>query len=179
MDQYVERESAIAPAPPGIEIPEEFKALLCEPPLLRGEDADLYNGLLNAAIKDRNPKTFDDWVEINDHVTSLWEERRFRQASASLMRGEMFDALLHFLRKIAADGGLKKLGAPQELTFKYFSESARDRKQVVDLLARYGITDAVLQAKAAQINSGGVQMFEGMINRRVKNRRKLVKRKLH
>jgi hypothetical protein len=40
-------------------------------------------------------------------------------------------------------------------------------------LARYGITPAVLQAKAAQQNSDAIQMFEAMGARRGKERRKL------
>ena len=42
-------------------------------------------------------------------------------------------------------------------------------------MERYGITPAVLQAKAAQFNSDAIQMFEAMIARRERGRRKLRK----
>ena len=54
------------------------------------------------------------------------------------------------------------------MAFKYFSEKSREKQEVVALLARYGITPAVLQAKAAQQNSDAIQMFEAMTARRLR-----------
>jgi hypothetical protein len=97
------------------------------------------------------------------------------------MRGEMFSALMYFLQQIHADGKEseqteqtfslevdppRKLSATQKLAFKYFSKDPKEKQQVTSLLARYGITPAVLQAKAAQQNSDAVQMFEAMGARR-------------
>ena len=99
-------------------------------------------------------------------------------ASTGLMRGEMFEALRYFLIKIGQDGRLlPKMGkgGSKDLAFKYFSENPREKQEVMALLARYGITPAVLQAKAAQQNSDAIKMFEAMIARREKSRRKLRK----
>ena len=74
---------------------------------------------------------------------------------------------------IFEDGGLKKVGESKALAFQYFSEKPKEKSELVALLARYGITPAVLQAKAAQQNSDAIQMFEAMIARREKGRRKL------
>jgi hypothetical protein len=136
---------------------------------------ELYEGFLAAVIDERKPKTLPDWVYVYDEVTKLWEEQRLRRASAGLLRGEMFKALLYFLEQIAADGRLQKPGASRELAYKYFSNNPKEKQEVVALLAKYGITPVVLQAKAAQLNSDAVQMFEAMITRREKSRRKLRK----
>src|SRR5579864_5487041 len=137
----------------GIRIPDEFDGLFGDPPLLEAEDPNLYWGLLAGMIRDRDPQSFDDWIYVYDMVHKLWEEQRLKRASTGLVRGEMFNALMYFLMNIGADGGLTRIGGPRDLAFKYFSEKSREKQEVVALLARYGITPAVLQAKAAQQNS--------------------------
>ena len=159
----------------GIRIPDELEALFGDPPLLEGEDPNLYWGLLAGMIRDRNPQSFPEWIYVYDMVHKLWEEQRLKRASTGLMRGEMFNALMYFLMKITADGGLPKIGEAKDLAFKYFSQNSREKQEVMALLARYGITPAVLQAKAAQQNSDAIQMFEAMIARRERGRRKLRK----
>ena len=88
----------------GIKIPDRFEGLFDDPPLLEGEDANLYWGLFGAMIKDRNPQGFSEWIYVHDTVNKLWEEGRLKRASTGLMRGEMFSALMYFLRQIHTDG---------------------------------------------------------------------------
>ena len=85
-------------------------------------------------------------------VTQLWEEQRFRRASTGLMRGEMLSALKYFFGQISSEGHLRKVEEPTKRAFAYFSANPKEREKVISLLARYGITPAVLQAKAAQLN---------------------------
>jgi hypothetical protein len=144
--------------------------------------------LLAALIKEREPQSFSEWIYVHDSVNKLWEEQRLKRASTGLMRGEMFSALIYFLRKIYTDGQEPEqtepflrpidyqppiLSAVEKLAFKYFSKDSKERQEVISLLARYGITPEVLQAKAAQQNSDAIQMFEAMGARRGKERRKL------
>jgi hypothetical protein len=124
----------------GIKIPDELEGLFGDPPLLEGEDPDLYWGLLAALIKDRKPQSFTEWTNVHDTVNKLWEEQRLKRASTGLMRGEMFDAMYHFLNKIFEVGGLMKYGDGRTLAHKYFSEKPKEKQEVVALLARYGIT---------------------------------------
>jgi hypothetical protein len=176
--------------PLGIKIPDELEGLFGDPPLLEGEDPNRYWGLLAAMIREREPQSFSEWIYLHDTVSKLWEEQRLKRASTGLMRGEMFSALMYFLRKIHTDGRvdtkqdvflqqlqidyhLAKSSEVEKLAFKYFSNNPKERQEVVSLLARYGITPAVLQAKAAQQNSDAIQMFEAMGARRGKERRKL------
>ena len=149
----------------GIIIPEEFEGLFGEPPpLLEGEDPNLYWGLLAAMIKDRKPQSFPEWIYVHDTVNKLWEEQRFKRVSTLLMRGETLSALKYLLKQSDLNPALAS---------KYFSEEAEERQEAVSLLTRYGLTPAVFQAKAAQQNSDAIQMFEAMGARRGRERRKL------
>jgi hypothetical protein len=158
-----------------LKIPDQLAGIFGDPPLLQGEDPKLYQALLDAVIDDRQPKGFEDWIYVYETVTKLWEEQRLRRASAGLLRSGMFRALRYFLIAIHSDGGLPDFAEARELAFKYFHRDEKERKKVTSLLAQYGITPEALQAKAAQDNSDAVQMFEAMISRREKSRRKLRK----
>jgi hypothetical protein len=66
-------------------------------------------------------------------------------------------------------GGLKRKAK------QYFSTNPKERKEVVSLLAQYGITPSEILAKAAQLESHGVLTFERLVASRVNGRRMLRK----
>jgi hypothetical protein len=79
------------------EIPKQLESLLGQPPLLEGEDREAYLALRAALIEDRQPKTVMDWIHVHDLVTQLWEEQRYRRASAAIIRGAMLAAVVQNL----------------------------------------------------------------------------------
>ena len=134
-----------------VEKGDQFNFLFGTPPLLEGEDPKHYEGLRAAIIGDLKPKSALDWINVHDVVTKLWEERRFRKASAAIIRGGMLKAVLHYLQEIC-------MGAPPFLfekaetkALQYFSSNPKERREVVSLLAQHGITAAQIEAKAAQL----------------------------
>ena len=58
---------------------------------------------------------------------------------------------------------------------QYFSANPQERKEIISLLAQYGITPSELLAKAAQLESNGVLMFERLVIARTNGRRVLRK----
>lgn len=158
--------------PSEITIPEDLKSLFYEPPLLEGEDPNLYWGLLGAVIDERKPRTVSDWIAVNDLVTKLWEERVFRRASNALIRGGTLSAVQHFLAEVR--GGEDRVKQIAEAA-KYFSDISKERNQMRSRLAKYGITPAELHAKAFEQNSEALQILERMISSRERGRRKLRK----
>lgn len=161
------------------EIPEELRGLFGNPPLLEGEDPKLYQSLLEAVIKDREPQKFMDWIAIYDLVPTLWEELRLKRASTGIIRVGMLDALEGILGAICKDNRIRipKIPSktPEQMAFRFFDKDEEERKELRSLLAQYGITEVEIQARAAQLNSDAVQMFEGMISAREKKRRRLRK----
>ena len=158
-----------------IEIPKELESLLGPPPLLEGEDREAYLALRSLVIEEAQPKTVTDWVDVHDFVTQLWEEQRFRRASAALIRGGTRAALEYYLQEIASSGGFTNDFSVKRKADQYFSGNLKERKEVVSLLARYGITSCELLAKAAQLESNGVLMFERLVTSRANARRMLRK----
>jgi hypothetical protein len=156
------------------EIPKQLESLLGQPPLLEGEDREAYLALRSALIEDRQPKTVMDWIHVHDLVTQLWEEQRYRRASAGLIRGGMLAALQYYLREISKSCFLGDWSVTEKAN-QYFSDNPKERKEVISLLAQYGITPSELLAKAAQLESNGVLTFERLVSSRVNGRRMLRK----
>jgi hypothetical protein len=80
-------------------------------------------------------------------------------------------ALKYFLVPII---GIQKT---PDLALNYFSKDPKERQHVISLLAQHGITLAELQAKAVQLNSPTLQLFERMAAARENGRRQLRKDK--
>jgi hypothetical protein len=150
------------------EISKQLESLLGQPPLLDGEDREVYLALRSALIEDRQPKTVMDWIHVHDLVTQLWEEQRFRRASAAIIRGGMLAAVEYYLREIDRADILHDFPYKAK---QYFSTNPKERKEVISLLAQYGITPSELIAKAAQLESNGVLTFERLVSSRVNGRR--------
>jgi hypothetical protein len=157
------------------EMPDQLESLFGAPPLLEGEDPELYSRLRSAVIDDHKPQTLADWIYVNDLVIKLWEEQRFRRASTALIRSGMQKAVEYFLKNIC----LALLDVPEQMALKYFSTDPKEREEITSLLAQHGITASEIQAKAAQLESGGVLMFDRMIAARESGRRLLRKEAEH
>ena len=152
---------------PAVKANDEFEFLFGKPPLLEGEDLDHYMRLREAIVDGLKPKTVFDWINVHDQVTKLWEERRYRRAATALISGGLRNAVEYFLKSIYE--------MPDHLILKFMSTNAKERKEVLSLLAQHGITMAELQAKAAQLEGGGIQMFDRLVAARESSRRMLLK----
>jgi hypothetical protein len=91
----------------------------------------------------------------------------YRRSAIALINGGMQSAVKYFLESI--------YDVPDDLILKYMSTNAKQRKEVLSLLVQHGITMDELQAKAAQLESGGIQMFDRLAAARENGRRMLLK----
>jgi len=64
---------------PALVPPDEVQALFGDPPLLRGEDVDLYNKLMSQFAKLVEPKDMIEWWLVKDITDHSWEIRRLRR----------------------------------------------------------------------------------------------------
>jgi hypothetical protein len=162
-----------------IEIPKQYESLFGQLPLLEDEDREAYLALRSAVIDHFQPGNLMEWIHVADLVTKLWEEQRFRRASIMLIRSAKLKAVKHFLEDICKDLCPSPFDDPAEMALKYFSTNPKESNGVRSLLDQHGITHSALQAKAAQLESGGILMFERMIAARENGRRMLRKENEH
>jgi hypothetical protein len=139
------------------------------PPLLEGEDEAHYLRLQTAVFEDMNPSSIFDFIVVRDIVDKLWEEQRCKRAAMALIKGGTAEALKYYLNEIYR--GVEA----DDWWDKYCNGDAKGRKAVLSNLEQHGITFAQLQAKAAQIESTGLLLFDRMVAARENGRRLLRK----
>jgi hypothetical protein len=155
------------------EMNDPFDDLFGKPCLLEGEDKERYQRLCTAIIRDLKPKNVFEWINARDQVDKIWEEQRYKRAATALINGGLFKAVEFYLREICQKQS--RVMPSAGLALKYFSNNAKERKEVFSLLAQYGITIDELHAKAAQIEAGSIQTFDRMVAARENGRRLLRK----
>jgi hypothetical protein len=151
---------------------DQLENLFGKPALLEGEDQERYLRLRAAVVGDLKPKSVFDWIDVHDQVNKLWEEQRYKHAAAALINGGLLKALQFYLNDLIR--GLTLTDA-EDLALNYFSTNAKEKKEVISLLAQHGITMAELQAKATQLEGAGLQMLDRMVSVRENGRRMLRK----
>jgi len=167
-------------------IPAGLWGLFSEPPLLPGEDPNLFWSFLEETIEERKPETASDWIAVNDLVTKVWEERLLKQASHALVRGGMIQRLGDCLAAAEEPGPEGELLYTQDQVVKsrqkraeiaqgWREDYAKGRTAIAPLLVRLGMTEPELYARVFAGNSEVLQTFERMIAARERGRRKLRK----
>ena len=151
---------------PSIDLIEMY---LGRPALLEGEDEAHYLRLQTAVFEDMNPNSIFDYIIVRDIVDKLWEERRCKRAAMALISGGTAEALRYYLSEIYS--GVEA----DDFWDKYCNGDAKGRKEAMSVLAQHGITPAQIQAKAAQLESTGLLLFDRMIASRENGRRLLRK----
>jgi hypothetical protein len=146
-----------------------FKMYLGPPPLLEGEDEARYLHLRNAVSAHMNPETIFDHITVKEMTDKIWEEQRYKLASAALINGGLAEALRYYLNEIYS--GVEA----DERWDTYCNADAKGRKAVLAALEQHGIAFPQLQAKAAQTESSGLLLFDRMITTREKGRHQLRK----
>jgi hypothetical protein len=146
-----------------------FEIYLGPPPLLEGEDKARYLHLRTAVAAHMNPKNIFDHITVKEITDKAWEEQRYKLAATALINGGMAEALRYYLNEIYS--GVEA----DDKWDTYCNADAKGRKAVLSSLEQYGITFAQLQAKAAQIESKGLILFDRMITTREKGRHQLRK----
>jgi hypothetical protein len=141
-----------------------------------GEDPRLYWNMVSAAIDEHQPASVLDWIDINDLVTKLWEERFYRRATNAAIRAGQRTAVEQFVTEIIpGDGRLKAANMAAREAHKHFTASKQEREEVRSQLAAYQMGEAEVLARSAQNNSDAIKMLEGMVSSRESTRRKLQK----
>jgi hypothetical protein len=75
-----------------------MRDLFGKPPLLKDENPEDYWRLWDAFAADLNPKTWPEFIAVNDLAHKYWEQLRLRRYSSALIDGGCIEALEYLLR---------------------------------------------------------------------------------
>jgi hypothetical protein len=146
-----------------------------EPALLEGEDSKRYLALYAAVEAEIQPKNIFDQLEVRELTDKIWEELRYKRSSAALIDSAYVEALTTLLTPV--DKIRVTMNSAHQAAVKFYSDDFEAKKKMAVVMAQHGITDAKIQAKAMQIISGTLQLFDRMITHRQNARRSLRKEK--
>lgn len=139
--------------------------LFGDPPLIKGEDGERYGRLLAAVREHIKPKTLLDEFLVRDMTNKLWEKERWNLSGALMTSSAFVDALAYLLGS-SMEPSVISLGDPAlQIAREYYSGEAKpDRVDAINLiLARLGISEGHIRAKATQICANDLAMFNRMI----------------
>ena len=77
--------------------------LFGKPPLLRGEDANLYDALFARVVAAARPRDPFEWILLKDYADLAWEVFRLRRAKAGLVNAGHKNALGALAHKLTID----------------------------------------------------------------------------
>lgn len=136
--------------------------LLGRPPLLKREDANLYDALFSRIVTAARPRDPFEWILLKDYTDLAWEIFRLGRAKAILVDGSEMHAVLRVLEKIGVRGapGLEWNRNPDVRSeiLKQLSDSGMDEEMitaqaVLDSCTRLAVLDARIAAAEARRNA--------------------------
>jgi hypothetical protein len=147
--------------------------LFGKPAFIKGEVEDRYWRLHAAVEADIKPKGIFDRIMIRELTDKYWEELRYKRGSAALIDSAHVEALASLLSPIYQHKMTLTTAAKAAVNF--YGADPKAKKEVTTVMTQYGITEAMIQAKAIQIIGGTLQLLDRMINNRELSRRILRK----
>jgi hypothetical protein len=145
--------------------------LFGEPPLLEGEDKQRYLRLYAAVEADIQPKSFFDQMQVREQTDKIWEELRYKRSSAALIDSVHVEALASLLGPIYEHK--MTLSTASKAAVSFYGGDPKAKKDGAAVMNQYGITEAMIQAKAMQMIGGTLQLLDRMISNRENARRSL------
>src|SRR6266478_4570631 len=113
-----------------------------------------------AEIEDAfKPKTLFERFEATDFVNAVWEERRYSHQRLALTAAVRFKALICLVTPLGEAFGIDPITA----AYDYFGTSPERHTDISILLARYGITDAAINAQAADLQAAAMTLLDRRI----------------
>jgi hypothetical protein len=141
--------------------------LLGKPPLLKAEDANLYDALFSRIVAAGRPRDAFEWMLLKDYADLAWEIFRLRRAKAGFVNSTEKGALVLVLEKLALD--------PQPA--RLFHKDPATKAAILEQLAAHGLDESVITAEAVVACRRELASLDALI-RSAETRRNLMLREI-
>ncbi len=145
----------------------DLAGLLGEPPILPGESENRYAALRAEVERTIKPKNIFEQMRVQTLTDTMWEEMRYKRFGAKLIDGSRVNALAVLMTPFMSFFRQHATSAAQD----YYSPNPQKSEPAAKLVARFGITQDMIHAKAAAIEGSNLALFDRLIgNRQTVNR---------
>jgi hypothetical protein len=155
-----------ASAPPCI--PAGIRTLLGKPPLVVGEDRDLYETLLAGIVARAQPKDIIAWMLVVNFANLQWENRRWHEAMAGIINVARRDGLQSMIELTIDENDIQDGSDPEreaEIRSPNWYREPDSRQATTEHLAKYDIVDVsdTMSAQAIAMRAPEIEMLQRMM----------------
>jgi hypothetical protein len=145
------------------EEPTDFELIFGTPLLLKGESRAAYDFLRSKVQHMLAPTDFFGELRVQEVTDALWEANRFKRFATRLIDTGHITALEVLLQTACWNGPFIKPGA---VAHDYYYGDTQEREAAKKLVANFGITDNLIQARALGVNGGQFSYADRLVNDR-------------
>jgi hypothetical protein len=158
---------------------ETIKTLLGKPRLMPGESEESYQQLWDAFVKEHQPETLDEWLDVDQLAMKQWEQGRLRQCNTALIESAMWEALKNLLVDLYAGAGspagMSSTNEPARLARDCYFGNSDEKKRASAIIRALGINNEHVLAEALRMRAAGTISFDRMDHYRANSKRALRK----
>jgi hypothetical protein len=141
------------------QVPLDATSLLQQSTLAPGENFEDLVRLIDDVEEALKPKSLFARFEATDLVNAAWEERRYSLQRLALTAAMRFKALVCLVAPLSEAFGID----PITTAYDYFGLNSERQADISIRLARYGITDAAINAQAADLQNAAMTLLDRRI----------------
>ena len=140
-------------------------ALLPKLPLLITESADEFDALREAFEQEIKPRGIIEQMYMHDICCIVWEILRLRRCKVVIINSAFRSALEHLLVQLLKEPGQYNYDVEDEaetLAHGWFADQEA-KKQVSEILSRFDLDEAAIEAEAIRRSSPDLELLERML----------------
>jgi hypothetical protein len=147
----------------GPEEPTDFELMFGRPLLLKGESRAAYDFLRSKVERLLAPTDLFGELRVQEVTDSIWEGRRFKRFATQLVDTGHMTALEILLQTACWNNMFIKPGV---VARDYYYGDTKEREAAKNLVASFGITADLIQAKALAVNAGEFSYADRLVDNR-------------
>lgn len=151
--------------------------LLPSPPLLKSESIDEFDAIQQALATEIEPHGIIEDMYLADVGAILWEILRLRRCKSVIINAGFRPALENILVQLLrapSDLNYSVRNQAEDIAVRWFSDP-EIKKQVREILNRFGLDESAIEAEAIRISSADLERLDRMLMSLEKRRDKALR----
>jgi hypothetical protein len=145
------------------EEPSDLELMFGRPVLLKGESRAAYDLLRSTVARMLAPNDLFGELRVQEVTDTIWEGQRFKRFATRLIDTGHITALELLLQTACWHNPFVIPGA---MALDYYYGDTKEREAAKSIVASFGITDDLIQAKALAVNDGEFSYADRLVDNR-------------
>lgn len=158
-------------------VPKNIQTIFGKPPLVRGEESQLYDRVLEAVAEAMEPQDIIDWFYVKDVVDLDWEILRYRRFTSAMIDNNHRAAFGLVTKRSLASLNMSTEDTAvrcTELAQQFLSGDVAARNDVAQEIAKLGLDEHSVMAEAFEMKIKELGIAHQMLARAESRREKIL-----